>query len=163
MTQLGIISDTHGQIETTKKARQIFDDQGVSVVIHCGDIGGVEIVRIFEGIETHFVYGNMDGEDESLRRAIEETGNTFHDWLGKIERCGKKICFMHGHQNETFEAALCSERWDIICVGHTHFPGLHQFGGTMVLNPGALYRVPVPQVAVVQLPELDVRRFSLDG
>ena len=162
MTLLGIISDTHGQLEVTKKARRLFEEQGVSVVIHCGDIGGEAIVRAFEGIETHFVFGNIDSGDDALRQAAEETGNTFHGWRGEIERANKKICFMHGHQSEHFEAELCSERWDLLCIGHTHFPSLQRFGETLLLNPGSLHQVPVPHVAVVRLPELEVRNFALD-
>ncbi len=162
MTLLGIISDTHGQLSTTLQARKLFEEQGVSVVIHCGDIGGEEIVRAFEGIETHFVYGNSDGENELLRQAAEETGNTFHGWYGSLERDGIRVFFLHGHQSERFEAELCSECWNLICVGHTHFPTLQQFGETVLLNPGALYRVPVPRVAVVRLPELEVESFTLD-
>jgi putative phosphoesterase len=161
MTLFGIISDTHGQVEATKNVRKLFDEQGVSLVIHCGDIGGEKIVRIFEGVETHFVYGNMDGENNSFRRAAEETDNTFHGWIGTLECCGKKICFMHGHQNERFETALRSGQWDLLCVGHTHVPMLQLFGKTLLLNPGALHRVAVPQVAVVRLPELDVRHFDV--
>jgi len=162
MTILGIISDTHGQLEPTKRARKIFEEQGVSIVIHCGDIGSEEVVRAFEGIETHFVYGNMDGENDALRRAATETGNTLHGWQGAFERCGRKICFMHGHQSERFEVELCSEHWDLLCIGHTHFPLLQQFGETTLLNPGALHRVPIPRVAIVRLPELEVQNFALD-
>ena len=163
MTTLGIISDTHGQIGPTKRARELFDEQGVSIVIHCGDIGSTEIVRIFAGVEAHFVYGNTDGENDAFRRAAEETDNTLHGWYGSLECCDKQIFFLHGHQSGRFDAELHSEQWDMICFGHTHCPTLQQFGRTLLVNPGALHRVSVPQVAVVRLPELDVRSFSLDG
>lgn len=160
---MGVLSDTHGELFETRRAVRLFREQGVSTIIHCGDIGGVEIVRAFEGIPTHFIYGNMDGENVSLRRTAEETGNTMHGWFGNIELEGKRIFFLHGHQNVRFNEALDSGQWDLICYGHTHYPSLELVGSTLVLNPGAFQRVATPRVAVVRLPELSVESFAVDS
>lgn len=160
--KLGVISDTHGEVAETRKAVQLFKDHGVSIIVHCGDIGGTEIVKLFQGLETHFVYGNMDGENESLRRTVEEIGAVMHGWSGKLELAGKKIFFLHGHQNNMFEGAIRSGHYDLICYGHTHFPAFQQCQDTLLLNPGAFQRVQTPRVAIVQLPDISVESFAVE-
>lgn len=157
--KLGVISDTHGRLNETFKAIELFRSQGVTEIIHCGDIGGVDIIRAFEGIPTHFVLGNTDGENEFYRAVAEETGNVLHGWFGSIERNGKKVFFLHGHHNARFDKELNSGSWDLICYGHTHFASLQMENGTLLLNPGAFQRVATPCVAVVTLPELNVESF----
>ena len=161
ITKLGIISDTHGRQNETVRAVQLFREQNVQTVIHCGDIGNDALVRTFRQLETHFVLGNMDGDPETLRRTIEETGNHFHGWFGSIERSGKRIAFMHGHESDKFERELESGNWDLLCYGHTYVTNLQMHGSTLLLNPGAFIRVPRPGVAVVTLPELNVEQFDV--
>jgi len=161
MSKLGIISDTHGLLNETVLAVQLFRESDVQAVIHCGDIGSSAVVGAFHDIETHFVLGNMDGDSETIRLAVAETGNHFHGWFGSIERWGKRIAFLHGHQSEKFDQELESGNWDLLCYGHTHIAALQMHGSTMLLNPGAFYRVFRPTVAIVTLPDLTVERFDL--
>ena len=160
-SKLGIISDTHGCLNETVLAVQLFQKHGVHTVIHCGDIGSSDVVRAFQGIETHFVLGNMDGESETLRRATEETGNQFHGWFGSIERSGKRIAFLHGHRSVQFEQEREGGHWDLLCFGHTHVASLQMHGSTLLLNPGAFTRVFRPTIAVVTLPDMTVERFDI--
>ena len=161
MTKIGIISDTHGLVNETVLAVQLFRERNVQSVIHCGDIDSSAVVRAFQGLETHFVLGNMDGDSDSLRSAVEETGNHFHGWFGSLELSGKRIAFLHGHQSDKFEQELASGNWDLLCYGHTHVAALQIHDSTMLLNPGAFKRVFRPTVAIVTLPDLTVERFDV--
>jgi len=161
MTKLGIISDTHGLLNETVLAVKLFRKSGVQVVIHCGDIGSSAVVKAFQGLETHFVFGNVDGNSETLRLAIEETGNHCHGWFGSLEQSGKRIAFLHGHQSERFDQELKGGNWDLLCYGHTHIAALQMQGSTLLLNPGAFERVFRPTIATVTLPDLTVERFDL--
>jgi len=160
MSKLGVISDTHGLLKETVRAVQLFRDHDVPTVIHCGDVGSSAVVRAFQGIETHFVFGNVDGEDVAFRLAAEETGNRFHGWFGSIEQSGKRIAFLHGHLPQ-FEQESESGNWDLLCFGHTHVASLQMRGSTLLLNPGAFKRVFRPTIAVVTLPDLTVERFDV--
>ena len=161
MSKLGIISDTHGLVNETVLAVQLFREHSVLAAIHCGDVGGSAVVRVFQGLETHFVLGNMDSDSESLRSAAEATGNQLHDYFGSIERCGKRIAFLHGHQSSKFEKELKSGNWDLLCYGHTHVAALQMHGSTLLLNPGAFHRVFRPTVAIVTLPDMNVEQFDI--
>lgn len=161
MSKLGVLSDTHGRLTETQAAVRIFREHEVTKIIHCGDIGGTAIIQAFQGIETHFVFGNNDIEYDLLRITATENGHTLHDWFGSLEWEGKKICFMHGHRLNQFTTELYSGHWDLMCYGHTHIPLLQMHGNTLLLNPGAFKRVAVPQIAIVTLPELLVESFSV--
>jgi putative phosphoesterase len=161
MTTLGIISDTHGRLNETVLAVKLFRERGVQAVLHCGDIGSCAVARAFQGIETHFVLGNVDGTGESLRQAIEETGNRFHGLFGSLEQSDKRIAFLHGHQSQRFDQETESGNWDLMCYGHTHIAALQMHGSTMLLNPGAFERVFRPTIAIVTLSDLTVERFDL--
>ena len=161
MSKLGIISDTHGLLNETALAVQFFREHGVQSAIHCGDIGSGAVVRAFQGLDTHFVLGNMDRDSESLRFAAEETGNHFHGWFGSLERSGKRIAFLHGHQTDRFDQELASGKWDLLCYGHTHVAAVQMHGSTMLLNPGAFKRVFRPTIAIITLPDLTVEQFDV--
>jgi len=159
-SKLGVISDTHGLLDETVFAVQLFREHGVQAVVHCGDIGSVSVVRAFQGIDTHFVLGNMDGDGDTLRIAAEETGNRLHGWFGSLEQSGKRIAFLHGHLTQ-FERESESGNWDLLCFGHTHVAALQKRGSTTLLNPGAFIKVPRPTVAIVALPDLTVEHFDV--
>ena len=161
MSKISIISDTHGLVDETALAVQLFRKHDVQSAIHCGDIGSSAVMRAFQGLETHFVLGNMDDDCDSFRSVAEETGNHFHGWFGSVEQSGKRIAFMHGHQSDKFEQELASGNWDLLCYGHTHVAALQMRGSTMLLNPGAFKRVFRPTVAIVTLPDLTVERFDV--
>ena len=162
MTKLGIISDTHGLLNETALAVKLFQEQNVQAVIHCGDIGSDAVARAFQTIPTHFVLGNVDGGDsESLRLAVEETGNHFHGWFGSIELAGKRIAFLHGNDANKFDQESANGNWDLLCYGHTHEPDMRMQGTTLLLNPGAFKQVPRATVAIVTFPELTVERFAI--
>ena len=162
MSKLGVISDTHGLLNETMIAVKIFQQYGVQTVIHCGDIGSDAVVRAFQDFDVHFVLGNMDREHESLQIAAEETGNLFYGWFGSIELSDKRIGFLHGHLPQ-FEQEADSGRWDLLCFGHTHAASLQMRGSTLLLNPGALYNVSRPTVAVVTLPDMTVEQLDVQA
>ena len=45
--RVGIISDTHGQVDFTRPAVRMFESLDVERVFHCGDIGSPEVVELF--------------------------------------------------------------------------------------------------------------------
>ena len=79
---LGVVSDTHGDLPQTRAAVRMLESFEVGVVLHCGDIGSPDVVRLFTPWPTHFVLGNCDDEPGPLEQAIAEAGLTFHDRFG---------------------------------------------------------------------------------
>jgi len=159
--RLAIISDTHGYVEPTQKAIAEIRESDVDLIIHCGDIGGPHLIELFADWPTHFVFGNVDGDREAFRIAISAAGQTCHGVFGELEIAGKRIAFLHGDDRHRFEETVRAGEWDLVCYGHTHRKEMHHVGGTLVLNPGALYRARPRTFAVVEFPANDVTFVSI--
>ena len=48
--KIGLISDTHDNIQKTQNAIMSFKDRNVEIVIHAGDIVSPETVEVFDGM-----------------------------------------------------------------------------------------------------------------
>lgn len=161
MTRLGVVSDTHGQAAFAREAAHLLQSFDVQTVLHCGDIGSVEIVRVFSQWPTHFVLGNVDEPAAPLRAAIEAAGQHFHARFGQLELAGRKIAFLHGDDTLLLQETINGGRYDLVCFGHTHRAEQRQVGPTLALNPGALYRANPHTLAIVELPELTVQTLRV--
>lgn len=157
--KIGVISDSHGDIEATQQALRILDSWDVLLTIHCGDVG-LEVLPLFQGRRFHFVDGNMDSSD-LLCEKITDPEHTFHDQIGSLEIEGRRVAFLHGHDVKLLHHTIQSGEWDLLCHGHTHAYSSNQEGRTLVLNPGALSRTRSPSLAVIDLPSLDVTQIPL--
>ncbi len=158
---IGVVSDTHGHREFTMNAVRMLESLEVDEVIHCGDIGSAEIVELFSPWPTHFVFGNVDYEEDELRTAIEQAGQTCHNRFGSLVREGKSIAVLHSDDGPRFRQTIDSGGYDLICYGHTHRAALEKQGKSIVLNPGALYRAAKKSIAIVELPAVRIEHISL--
>ena len=81
--KIGIISDTHDDMQNLQVALDTLRAQNVMAVFHCGDVCGPKVIRALEGFDVWIAQGNMDRHKE-LAQAIEETlGRTRFAWLHK--------------------------------------------------------------------------------
>jgi len=158
---LGVVSDTHGHVESTRAAVQMLQSLDVNRVLHCGDIGSADVVALFAPWPTDFVFGNCDGNRAELTAAIDEHGLTCCWEFGALEIEGRRIALLHSHDGARFREALHSGAWDLVCYGHTHVASIDRYGATLAVNPGALYRANPHSLAIIELPELTVEIIAL--
>jgi putative phosphoesterase len=159
--RLGIISDTHGHVELTRPAVRMFESLGVETVLHCGDIGSMAVVELFAAWPTHLVFGNCDERLDAFAAAIRAAGQTCHGLFGDLELDGVRIALLHSHERRRFREAIDSGDYRLICYGHTHVAAIDPRGGTLVVNPGAIYRADPHSVAIVDLPAVDATIIEL--
>jgi putative phosphoesterase len=152
--RVGIVSDTHGNVELTRPAVRMFESLDVQHVVHCGDIGSAEVVELFAKWPTEYVFGNCDTDQKPLRAAIEQAGQTCHGEFGEFKLSGVSFALIHSHEPRRFHAAVGSGRYQVVCFGHTHVASIEHRGDTLVINPGAVYRAKPHSVALLELPEL---------
>lgn len=151
--RVGIVSDTHGQVDFTRPAVRMLESLKVDRVLHCGDIGSAEVVELFKQWPTDFVFGNCDTEQRALRSLIERAGHTCHGEFGDLEIEGVRIALIHSHDRRLFSASVGSGRYRTICYGHTHVACVERRGDTLLLNPGAIYRAQPHSLAILELPQ----------
>lgn len=160
--RIGVVSDTHGHLPNSRAAAQALGEYEVEAVLHCGDIGSPEVVAVFDRWPSHFVFGNVDHQENALRDAIEASGHTCHERFGSLELAGCRIALLHSDDGRLFRDTIAGGEYALVCYGHTHVPEMHQEGPTLVLNPGALYRAKAHTLAIVELPELTVTSVDVD-
>lgn len=159
--RIGIVSDTHGHLPCTRKAVEALAAHGVEHVFHCGDVGSTEVVPLFAQWPTHFVFGNCDHDQEELTRTIELWEQTSHGLFGSTKLEGCDVALTHGHIPQLLRDAISSQKYHLVCYGHTHVREHHYEGETLVLNPGALFRANPHSIAIVELPELTVTSVEI--
>ncbi|HEY3244683.1 MAG TPA: metallophosphoesterase family protein [Phycisphaerae bacterium] len=148
---IGILSDSHGHSRRVRAALELFDRLGVQQVIHCGDVGGIEVLDQFVGRTVQFVWGNTDQPDAGLRTYLKSVGLTAPSAVPlELNLAGKRILVFHGHERG-FEAALASAAADYLLHGHTHQRRDERIGRMRVINPGALHRAIPRSVATLDL------------
>lgn len=157
--RIGILSDSHDQVERTAGAVALLAAEGADELIHCGDLTGPEVVLAIgeAGVPCHYVLGNNDFDLDGIERAVTATGGTMLGWAGEIERAGKRIGVTHGHLSSEFRRLLTSSP-DYLLFGHSHEWLNERDGPIRQINPGALHRAREWTVALLDL-ELDEVRF----
>ncbi|MDZ4821813.1 MAG: YfcE family phosphodiesterase [Planctomycetota bacterium] len=159
---LGVVSDTHGNVHLTRRAIRMLESLQVEAVLHCGDIGTAEIIHMFEPWQTHFVFGNTDHDQPTLRRAIQQAKLTCHERYGELELAERKIALLHSDDARKFAEVCQSGQFDLVCYGHTHLAKQERVGKTLILNPGAIHRASPHSIAVVDLFEMQATIVPLD-
>jgi putative phosphoesterase len=149
--RIGVVSDTHDRQEAVAEAVRLLMEQHVELILHCGDIESPETVRLFDGVPTHFVFGNCDHDRGRLREEICAIGAALHEPWGEVELAGKKIAWLHGHERRLKAEVEAMDHFDYLFYGHTHDAEQHRVGRTLVVNPGALYRAVPKQCVVLNL------------
>jgi putative phosphoesterase len=146
---IGVVSDTHSRYATVETVVRRLRQRGVYCVLHCGDIEDADTVWLFEGLTTHFVFGNCDTERASLRQAIHATAATLQEPFGHLELEGHKIAWIHGDDKRLLHDIENSGHFDYVFYGHSHQAEQHRVGSTLVVNPGALHRARTKTFALL--------------
>src|SRR4051812_33653094 len=100
---LGILSDTHGRFPAAKQAVEILRARGATFLIHCGDVGGEDILDLLadEPPGAAFVFGNNDYDRDELARYAASIGVTCLHTFGTLTLAGKELAVTHGDSRAT--------------------------------------------------------------
>ncbi|WP_459194653.1 metallophosphoesterase [Halosimplex sp. J119] len=135
--QLGIVSDTHDNLDAVEEAVAVFEREGVDAVVHCGDIVAPFSATPFDAsFDFYAVRGNNDGE-WALRSTVEEFG-TYLDEVGELTFDGSEIAVYHGTGQPIVDALVDCGRYDYVLHGHTHEFVHEDRDGTVRINPGGI-------------------------
>jgi len=77
--RIGIVSDTHNNLDNCRQIVDLFNKAGVEQVVHTGDITQAKTIDVFAHLEMPMVgvFGNNDLERDTLDHAIEHHGFNF--------------------------------------------------------------------------------------
>lgn len=123
--RIGLISDTHGQLRAD--VHNVFE--GVSLILHAGDVCGDEILDELALIApVKAVRGNCD--DPWNPRLPERLD---------LELGGVRVHVSHGHELGRPAPATVAAAYnaDVCVYGHTHRQLIERVERRLVVNPGA--------------------------
>lgn len=145
--RIGLISDTHGDLDAWEKALRIFKD--VDLIVHTGDILSsgpfnprmpsykpAELANAINEAPSPIIFarGNCDAEVDSI--ALEYP---IQSPYALILADGLRIMATHGHLNSGAELIELGHRYklNIMVSGHTHVEGISKHGDLYLVNPGS--------------------------
>jgi len=131
---IGIMSDSHDNLNSIKKAVNVFNERKVEIVLHAGDLVSPFTANELEKLKAKFiaVFGNNDGDKPFLMERFKNIGE-LHNEPYEFELDGKKIVIMHAPK--FLDELLEDKRYDIVIYGHTHRVDVRK-GTSLIINPG---------------------------
>ncbi len=154
--KVGILSDTHGQVDLALSAAREFIFRGIEVVLHCGDIGSdmvlTEMASIFQTLEipVYAVLGNCDIPSD-WDFYPEDIGVKILGRFGELELDEKKIAMLHSDDEKAFDRVAAAGKYDYLLSGHSHVRHDRRKRNTRLINPGSAGRGMHPSCAVLDL------------
>jgi putative phosphoesterase len=142
---IGVISDTHDKQDTAASALEFFHQQGVALIIHCGDWKSLSTVQLFAEqaaaytLPVKAVLGNNDLAVAEIIHYATTAPGTFEvkEGIFEFQIDTKKCAIYHGHHTPTLKELRASPRYDLLFLGHTHKPLIETVDSMTVINPGS--------------------------
>lgn len=146
-TVLGLLADSHGRADTTRRAVELLiDTAGVDVLIHLGDVCDDAVLDALAGVPAHVVFGNCDHDWAALGDYARSLGLHVDHPCGRLDVGSRAVVYAHG-DNPAYERQAVSTCADYFCHGHSHDLRDQRVGETRIVNPGALFRAACYTVA----------------
>jgi putative phosphoesterase len=155
---VGILSDTHGKADIAVRAVQLLLSHGAQYLVHCGDVGGEDVLDALAGHPAMFVFGNNDWDRRPLADYARHIGVACGEDEGKLSFDNKLAVVTHGDDAGIVRGILQAQLVDYLFLGHTHKTLDTRKGKIRMINPGALYRAARKTVAVLDT-QSDVLQF----
>lgn len=160
---IGIVSDTHDNLEVIEAAVDLFEGR-VDAVVHCGDLVAPFSATPFNAdFEFYAVRGNNDGE-WSLRETVGSFG-TYLGEMGELTLGGADVAVYHGTSQPIVDALVGCGSYDYVFHGHTHQRVHEDVDGTVRINPGGIStgmsEAEPPAGVIVDLEEESVEFHDL--
>ncbi len=168
---LGVLSDTHDNLECVDVIKRKFRELGVSSIVHLGDFTSpFTLARVFEGFKNkgYCVLGNNDGDRILMKEVAGKLGVILKDYPYVVNIGGRSILLMHGFGSpdntiKIARALALSGVFDVVLYGHTHEAVIEKTSTTLLLNPGEASGVLSGKktIAVIDLESLNAEIIEL--
>lgn len=135
---IAVVSDSHNNKDSVKKAILYMRDNGIDLCIHCGDITKPSVLELFKkaGIRIFVVFGNMDSRDILTDSFQNSPEIKLQGDLGELYIDNKKIAFTH--YPEIAQNMAKQGVFDAVFYGHTHKFKIDKTDDMIMVNPGEL-------------------------
>lgn len=132
---IGIMADSHDNLQPLKQAVRIFNETGCSLVIHAGDFvapfAAQELLNCDCTVKA--VFGNCDGEKKGLKKIFHSIGEI---QVAPLIFNHKDLNIIVTHVPVPLNSHIDSKKFNIIISAHTHKPEIKKGEKTLLINPG---------------------------
>ena len=145
-------------------AAELLRDAGIEWLMHCGDVGGrqvLEAMAALEPMESAFIWGDRDRDRMGLLRVAQRLKLNCYGVMADFEVDGKRIVAVHGDDKKVVKRLLDEQQHDFLLLGHGPEPEDRVVGKTRVIHPGSLYGGTKRTAAVVNTDTGEVRVFTI--
>ncbi len=139
--RIGIISDTHDNLQAVEKAINRLNQEKVNLVLHAGDYVSPFVIPKFKTLNCKLigVFGNNDGDHAFIKQKFSETKKCeIHGRFAEVIADNFRIALLHGEETELLNALINSQYFDAVIYGHSHLVLSGKNGKTLIINPGEL-------------------------
>ncbi len=160
--KIGVLSDTHDNLNAVRKASDLFAAEGITTLLHCGDVCGPAVVEALDGFTVYFAQGNQE-RLLALREAVAALQGGRLASLHSLVLNGRSIALLHGDDGHTLRRLIVSGTYAYVIHGHIHRRRDERYGPTRVINPGALggIRLEPPSVCTLDLDTDEVKFYII--
>lgn len=142
MPLIGVISDTHDQVNHLGRAIEYFQSRDIVALIHCGDWISPFTLGYFKplAVPIYGVFGNNDGDLFRHGRVANslELDLEIDDTLLTPTLYNRTLAIYHGTAPKLVDALVKCGDYDAVFYGHNHQPSISHRGQTLAMNPGTL-------------------------
>tara|TARA_B100001741_G_C16392213_1_gene523005 strand:- start:339 stop:830 length:492 start_codon:yes stop_codon:yes gene_type:complete len=134
---IGVVSDTHNNLNNIKKIIALFNEKKVDLVIHTGDISNAKTLENFSSLNSKLigVYGNNDRNEIGLDEICNKYSFDFQEPPNFIKIENRNIAIFH-EPEKIDETLKENPSIDIVLHGHTHRYRNENSNGVLIFNPG---------------------------
>ena len=160
---VGLVSNTNGRSDARAAAVSALRDRGADLIVHCGDVGGRQVLDEMARIDACFVWGDRDTDRMGLLRHARQVNVVCFGVLGELDLDGKRAVLVHGDDKKLLRRLLDEQQYDYLFCGHDPAGEDRKVGRTRVINPGELQGGPSQNCAVLSTTSDEVKFFKLSA
>jgi len=137
--KIGVISDSHNSTVILRAALAAFHREGISTLLHCGDMTSPETAALLGEFRVIHAVGNGDYASGEIRKILlQQNPLSFSGLVFTGDIGGVPLAVTHGHQRGEVQQLARTSLYRYVFCGHSHRHSDDAFGACRVINPGAL-------------------------
>ncbi len=161
--KIGVMSDSHDNVPMVKKAVDLFNAEGCSLVVHAGDYCSPFVITPLEKLKCKWlgVFGNNDGDKKAL--SMKSNGMIVeHPY--RYDLSNIRMIVTHEIDDvKDLMGMIQRQEVHLLIYGHTHKTDIKKVETCLVVNPGETggWTTGRSTVAIIDVDTMTAKEIEL--